>query len=479
MFFTDEQKNIIDDSPDFIERKKTVVISARPGTGKSTTLRSVAQANPEKKFLYLSVMREGVEQNMSKMPKNCDVYTTYGFALKHTKLNGVNIIHDYKVSEIADILEISFGRASKVKKLSEKYMISHAQTIAELKHEFDDEIVFATQAYLRKMQNREIDLTQKYYLKEFSFLLGRGKKIKGYDCLMVDEFQDTNPVIASIYKNLGDISRIVVGDPDQSIMGFAGSINGMDAIIGDVSYVLSVNFRSNNEVIAYGNDVLKNILGRPYRILPGREFQDANEIIRSDAIITRTNAALIRFMDYYDNFNTVKDPEEIFSLPIAIHKWLRGANFPKQFWFLSKIKTEEKLLSFARKTNDHKIMGAYLIFRRYSEARLEKLWQKALMQQKDKSGITLLTGHTSKGLEFNTVRLGSDFPDLYRLAKKVENHEISKEELIEEINLYFVAITRAAARVIDSTPNKNLSLEKKHYIQKVLKQNYYTKGLIA
>lgn len=88
--------------------------------------------------------------------------------------------------------------------------------------------------------------------------------------LFVDEFQDTNPIQASIIKTIGENGSIigVIGDYAQSIYGFLGadpeqfetfSLNGLQ------DYIILDNRRSSNEIVALLNLIRKDFRQKPLR----------------------------------------------------------------------------------------------------------------------------------------------------------------------------------------------------------------------
>jgi superfamily I DNA/RNA helicase len=60
-----------------------------------------------------------------------------------------------------------------------------------------------------------------------------------------------------------------------------------------------------------------------------------------------------------------------------------------------------------------------------------------------KADIIFSTTHRCKGLEYDTVYLADDFIKLNEL----NNHETPNAQIIEEINLLYVVITRAKNKV--------------------------------
>lgn len=97
-----------------------------------------------------------------------------------------------------------------------------------------------------------------------------------YDCLIIDEFQDTNPLQYALLRRFQKTSKytLIVGDLKQSIMGFQGSDSrlfaellkegeGEDGIVKE----LDSNWRSTPELMEFINGVGKSLYGDSYREL--------------------------------------------------------------------------------------------------------------------------------------------------------------------------------------------------------------------
>lgn len=89
-----------------------------------------------------------------------------------------------------------------------------------------------------------------------------------FDCILIDEFQDVNSIQNKVLSHFYDtnIHFTFVGDDDQSIYKFNGSDNGIIKRMREdgscLVVPLTVNYRSNPNVVNAGNDILKMIPGR-------------------------------------------------------------------------------------------------------------------------------------------------------------------------------------------------------------------------
>lgn len=94
-----------------------------------------------------------------------------------------------------------------------------------------------------------------------------------YDCLVIDEFQDTNPIQFALlwkFKQAG-LNTLIVGDLKQSIMGFQGADASLfESLIGDESatnHQLESNWRSTPALMEFINAMGSNLYGDKYTYL--------------------------------------------------------------------------------------------------------------------------------------------------------------------------------------------------------------------
>lgn len=274
------------------------------------------------------------------------------------------------------------------------------------------------------------------------------RKIPNNTVVLVDEYQDLNPVQISILKNLMDILDlrvIFVGDEKQAIFQFRGACSNIqDVIIDQFSAIaildLSVSFRCSGEVL---REAIQWNPRMQYREGDGKVFRVSEipkEIIdKPITIIARKNSSLLEqaltFITagrsfYYKNegfFNEVKNVIKEYDL----NKWT-AVRVLEDLKRLSEEKTIEhhdnpSIIKYWCDVYDSASVCVKYLYEHNMP--FEKLNQIIKDAEHSKSTCQIMTVHKSKGLEFNTVvLLGAT--ELY--AANTE----------EEINLVYVAITR-------------------------------------
>ena len=121
----------------------------------------------------------------------------------------------------------------------------------------------------------------------FSQLLEKDEvktEIGNYKLVLVDEFQDCNPMQIDIFKRISDLvpRSIWVGDPKQAIYGFRGTDTALvkevsdqifDGVDGCLRDSLDTNYRSRKELVTYVNGVFLSIFRNAPFTLPDSEIE--------------------------------------------------------------------------------------------------------------------------------------------------------------------------------------------------------------
>lgn len=442
---TPEQENIILTAK-FMKQNETLKINALAGCGKTFTLTAIAKELKDKKFLYLAFNKAIVESSRKKFPKNVDIFTTHSLAYKKIVKKTDTFINDLKAPKLAELFnENDMELCFQTIKVFNDFLNSSDKQIDESRGVAFE---FASDVYMA-MKNRQMPITHSFYLKEFSLLDDKG--IKDYDYILIDEAQDTNAVTLDIFFSLNG-RKILVGDKHQAIYGFRGSFNAMEGIKAEHEEYLTKTFRCCEDIVKSANSVLRRFKNENNLMVSGVDESNRDKKGDSFAVITRTNAKIIENLaEYEDEYRLIKTPESIFSMALSMYYWLekKPENIRATFSWLKSFKDKIALEDYIEKTNDRELQSSYKIAKRY-KGYLYPLYKKAEKYYKNKGGIYLLTAHTSKGLEFDRVELENDFPLLTGL-------DFSLSSSIEEVNLYYVAITRAKWELENGSKNENVS----------------------
>jgi ATP-dependent exoDNAse (exonuclease V) beta subunit len=283
--------------------------------------------------------------------------------------------------------------------------------------------------------------------------------------------------VSDIFNKIKANQKVVIGDSHQKIYGFR---NGLDIINNFLQnefteMPLTISFRFNGEIATIANNLLSNLKSENIRIqgvAPDRN-------ILTKAFITRTNAKIVEIsagMINNNDWKTVRKPDDLFALPMSITKFFinSGINYriPEDLSFLRIFNSLQELTEYANDVNDIEMMSAIRIAERKA-AVINECFFRARQQYNNlnNASVYLTTAHTSKGLEWDEVYLTDDYPDIIgqirnairinNVEKNIENMDLkdiirrfiemqhddrqyrSIQNIVEEINLLYVAVTRA------------------------------------
>ena len=490
MKLTSEQAEVINYAKQAY-KPENIALIALAGAGKTSTLKEIAKAMPDKNILYIVFSKDMQKDSEKKFPKNTKVSTVNALAYNCMEIKA-QPMNKYDPYTVANILRCDTQTAKIVIQELSNFCNSQSNQInnaySNLAKEFWEKICTGKAPY-----------THDSYMKYFATHLDKFKDKLNYDLLLVDESQDLNPLALQITQNL-KMPRIFVGDPNQSIFQFNNNVNVFDTLEFTKKMYLTQTFRCSEDIVRLANDVLR--------------FKDENLQIKTKipssmpenkAIITRTNAKIVQILYNYledctlDDLDGIRIPKltrpvkDIFAAPITIQnliKFVKDGQEPViediNFAWLKKYIVEKQLSEsefrkFCLSAENPEIRQAYLLLvSTYKKQMTLKQLSAALKILQRKHAVmpnmTLLTAHSSKGLEFDSVTVCDDFPNLKSLkteynkafahanfGRTVEIRETAQTHLggkeqnfIAESNLYYVAVTRAKFEIEDRSENSEI-----------------------
>ncbi|MCU4750307.1 UvrD-helicase domain-containing protein [Streptomyces sp. G-5] len=326
---TEEQQLIIEAAA---RRRLNVAVSALAGTGKSSTLKMLAQRMPGQRIVYMAFNKDIVGEAQAakargEYPPNVEVMTANGAAYRAV---GKPYRHRMpsdrkggakrqKVEEVADLMRIydgmTYAQHATISRL--RVAMLARETINTWVKSADPE---PTQAHvpwdnvlpehraevfgkLRPIVDRmwedindpdgRLTYDHDYVVKRWALA---GYAVPG-DVLLFDEAQDVNPVLDGVVRGAMDagVQVVAVGDSHQAIYGFRGAADSLATLPVDARLTLTKSFRFGPEVADAGNRVLR-MLGADLR-LRGHEAKDSRieELApgEADAVVCRTNTGVI------------------------------------------------------------------------------------------------------------------------------------------------------------------------------------------
>lgn len=278
-----------------------------------------------------------------------------------------------------------------------------------------------------------------------------------YKYILIDEFQDTDPLQWKTMKSFTYSSFFVCGDIRQAIYGFRGGDSSiMKSLLNDNKWdinPLSINYRSDRAIISYANSLCDEEfkLHSTSPNLGSVEYVNFDNISfdRDTAILCKTNKEVDIVKQILDNKHiayTQKHNDDISRLFIAslgedeLHDYVISClpNAKLEYYFRSKfehytnfdntwIESQPEYLEAKEKVEKFKLLPEYEnLVASYEKGELDL---DALTKSYRDENIYVGTVHSVKGKEFDVVVM-------YKEYYKDSDNE-------QDTNLWYVGVTRA------------------------------------
>ena len=483
MNLTKEQEQIIN------TKELSFKINAVAGSGKTTTLLEYAKKNSHLKILYLAYnksLQTSLQEKLKdyKLPylQISTIHSlaynkieAYNYALTADLKNHVieKIITTYELREhqkayypIAEYIAlikdlVNFYCNSSLIALDSKLLESYKKQsdlgakVLELLNKNEKRAIEHLKTILSNMKNKQIEATHDFYLKMFYL----NKKISNnlnYDLVLVDEAQDISDVMIGIIENL-NCRRIYVGDSFQQIYTFRFATNALNKI--DLpSFDLTKSFRfgdnyaktleSNlNSLYEITKTRLLKISGVETNTKIGREFINFSKPF---CVIARSTFGLIQQLVYF-----IHDKKKIYfeggynsysfmnQTVYSIFYLKQKKNDKITIDEIKDFETIAELEQFAKDTKNQDYLNIIKFINTYGDNifQINKKIKEYLVNDKKDADIIFTTTHKSKGLEYEQVIMADDFISKKELVNT--KNKLSFQRANEELNIYYVAATRA------------------------------------
>lgn len=450
---------------------ENLVITAGAGTGKTSTLRLIADALGDKyasKGVYIAYNKAIQVDAAKSFPRNVECRTAHSLAFRAVGVNYKAKLNAKRMTgrQIARALDIEHGYAlPDDRELAPGALASLVmQTIGRWCHSTDtriteahvpdtpgtEEVSWELAGHVAKIARKawETDLlptdrgslpfSHDMYVKVWALTQPQIKA----DFILYDEAQDADPCIAGVVLGQEGVQLIAVGDESQAIYGWRGATDAMKNWPAKHRVTLARSFRFGPAIAAEANTFL-GLLDAPLRIEgAGPEAVSAPlDPTEADAILTRTNAALIQYaLDIH-----VAKTFAIVGGTVAIEKFADAAEAliagRSASWHadLGAFRSWNDVVHYV--DNDEggsDIRSMVNMVRDYGVETLREVCRKAVSE--DRADVVLSTAHKAKGREWGRVLIASDFT---RETAEGEKIEPGRAELM----LMYVAVTRAKTHI--------------------------------
>ncbi|MER6523415.1 UvrD-helicase domain-containing protein [Streptomyces sp. NPDC001553] len=258
----------------------------------------------------------------------------------------------------------------------------------------------------------------------------------GADFVLLDEAQDTNPVLEEVFL-AQDAQRVCVGDPAQQIYGWR---NARDVMTGFPAEQLRLtqSFRFGPAIAEVANRWLGHAESEMQLTGHGLGSR-VGEVARPEAVLCRGNVdAMSEVLSYLE-----------LGIPVALTgggsalqriakaalelKAGRRTSHPELFLFSSWGEVQE----YAEQDKAGQDLKATVqLVDTYGPDQIIAAVDR--LSPEEKAQVTVSTAHKAKGREWPSVRIGKGF-----MAPSVDDHGLQRALNASEARLIYVAVTRA------------------------------------
>lgn len=460
---TDEQEDIAYAFGD----QTGMVIEAAAGSGKTTTLRMLAEEDPLRKGLYLAYNRAIRNDARSSFPSSVDCMTSHGLAhgpVARARFSGRQLGGPRQPArEVAQILgireplQIVDGVAplapqqlarlamSMVTRFcysdADEVLPSHLPVVPRFEGTaVHAEVGRALLPYARKAwadlstPTGRLRWEHDHYLKLFQL----SRPTLPYDYLLVDEAQDLNPAVRALVEAQTHAQVVLVGDRCQQLYAWRGAVDAMSAFAGQ-RFQLTQSFRFGLWIAAEANKWLE-LLGADLRVRGLRSIRDELMWLeRPAAVLCRTNGGalgeVITALNRGRKVALVGGGGALAAFARAAQdlKAGRGCDHPELLAFTTWAELQD-YVDQDDAAADLKVFVT-LVDRHGPE---ELLRIAGVLVAEDQADTVVSTAHKAKGREWESVSIADDFREPADDDDGMPG-EVSKEDGM----LAYVAVTRA------------------------------------
>ena len=453
-----------------VEAAKTgenLVITACAGSGKTSTLRLIADALAPARGTYIAYNKAIQTDAAKSFPANVQCRTAHSLAfravgvkyqsrLKAKRLTGRMLA---RIMDIEDAfpLDDTGDRVLAPARLASLVM----QTIGHWCHSADpaigvkhagkavwdvpgaEEVSHDLAKYLVTLAQRAWDsdlvhtsgrlpFTHDMYVKIWA-LGAFGEPVIPGKFLLYDEAQDADPCIADVVLRQ-DAQLIAVGDECQAIYGWRGATDAMRDWPAQHRVALTKSFRFGPAVAEQAN-VFLAALNAELRVVGHDPIPSTvGAVEQPDAILCRTNGAIVASAlaahDQGRRFAIVGGVEAIRKFAEAAEALMRGE---RASWHadLGAFRSWADVVDYVKSGDGSDIAALVRMVDSYGVETLYEVCDNA--SDEAAADVVLSTAHKAKGREWDRVVIGADF------EPQQEREGLSKSEAM----LMYVAVTRA------------------------------------
>ena len=439
-----------------------VQIDAKAGSGKTHLLTAIANAIPHTNSLYICYNKSIAVEASRKFPATTACSTTHSVAYRAV-VKPYNLrVGTFSYKQVND--GIPYETKLVIIELIREFCLSSYLSFDQFAtdNHIPQALVTYCLKYLNLMESGKIECTHDFYLKVFHIGLStQAVTYEPFDFILLDESGDLNEVTLEIFRLLPARFKIAVGDRHQNIYTFNHTINAFDLLASEGTlFHMTKSFRVATSIASSIESFCRKHLD-PEMSFIGTDTSD--QTITTRAYLTRTNSALVGKMIELDEAGTpyslVRKATEIFKLPLLVINFKHQGTISDPLYSHLQVDIDHwyeevryqleapglygYLLSLYE--NDVPLVNALKLVIRYGKDKVKSAYAHSRTHENTKCNLTLLTVHSSKGLEFDEVTISDDMNEVIDQIitnSALTGNPYSADELAE-LRLYYVACSRA------------------------------------
>jgi hypothetical protein len=448
-------------------------VNAFAGSGKTSTLKMMAREKISP-GMYLCFNKAIALESAKSFPETVDCKTTHSCAYRAVigtyQKNRDKMINSLRVRDTVDALRIRpfpiFGATDSLDATTLAYAVNltvrrfcqSADTEFQ-KHHFEKLPKFETLPtdeflVLRgRVLSWASDLWQMAVDPRTNVALGHDGYVKVWQLgnpvidtcyIMVDEAQDTNPVMLDVLRRQ-ETQVIYVGDRHQQIYEWRGAVNAMEIATTKHTVNLTKSFRFGQDIADTASAILATI-GETCRIEGNEGIESRLTRESQRTILCRTNGQILDTLLSLTEQGLARDTYVVGGVDELVN-CLEGVERLKDkrasaYGMFIGFKDWDEFLLYTKKSGDADAEKIVKLTDKYEVSDLKDTLRSVLPSEA-KAKFTLTTGHKSKGREWSGVELAEDFR-----SQPEKDEDTGEEKYSEsETRLFYVSATRAINRL--------------------------------
>lgn len=488
---------ISDEQQAVVEHQGNAVVRCPAGSGKSTTCTFYAKARPSKRLLYIVFNRSAREEGQRRFKKhginNVDVETAHSLAHKNFDVRNRFRLHEGGSFRVYDILKFCDIRghdiieqltiAKHVQRYLTYYLNSTARTVADADYlgivpdgpslDFAsthcETIYTLTRKLCFDMFQGNVPITHDAYLKFFALM----DPTLPHDILLCDEAQDLSPVMLGIVQGQRHATRLLIGDSHQAIYGFRHAVDSLSQVDDSFkAFQLQTSYRFPQAIADFAMRALrlKKLVDR-YDKEIAIKGAGSSTGIANHAIISRSNIPLlnraiafmletnrrhpVHFEGGFENYTFNSEGASLFDvLYLRLGQTERIRNE-----FIRAFRYYGALQEYIAQADDRELALAAEVVDKYGRDLFQLIQDlRSIQTAKNATDTIFSTLHRAKGAEFCSVELTEGFitaekikkmlaNEVQAIAKGQKSKPVDPNVVGEEVNMLYVALTRAKSRL--------------------------------